>query len=75
MMFHMTMAFSSSRVMCSIMRWDMGGMVFIYGYTMFFEDLLISQDLSDGTYGSSMFFGFCADLLLVMSIMRLTFGL
>ena len=71
----MSMALSSSSVMCSIMRWDMGGVVFIYGYTMFFEDLLISQDLSDGTYGSSVFFGFCTDLSSVRLIVKLTFGL
>jgi len=74
-MFHMTMALCSCSVMGSIMRWDMGGVILIYGYTMFFEYLLIRTRAREGTYGSSMFFGFCADLLLVMSIMRLTFGL
>jgi len=59
----MTMALCSCSVMGSIMRWDMGGVILIYGYTMFFEYLLIRTRAREGTYGSSMFFGFCADLL------------
>jgi len=60
----MTMALCSRSVMGSIMRWHMGGVILVYGDTMFFEDLLISTQTRRGTYGSSMFFGFCTDLLL-----------
>jgi len=35
------MAVCGCSVMGSIMRWDMGGVILVYGDTMFFEDLLI----------------------------------
>jgi hypothetical protein len=44
MMFDMTMTFSSSGVMGSIMRWDVGGVVLVYRDTMFFEDLSVSGE-------------------------------
>jgi hypothetical protein len=75
MMFDMTMTLCSCRVMGSIMGWDVGGVILVYGDTMFFENLLISLDASDETYGSRMFFGFVADLRSDMSTMKLTFGL
>ena len=60
----MTMAVCGCSVMGSIMRWDMGGVILVYGDTMFFEDLLISTQTRGDTYGSSMFFGFWSDLVL-----------
>jgi hypothetical protein len=73
MMFDMTVALRSLSMMGSIMGWDMGGMVLIYCDTMFFKYLLVSagrHGVVCGTYGSSMFFGFCADLSLAVSTNR-----
>jgi hypothetical protein len=44
MMFHMAMALCSCRMMCSIMGWDVGGVILVYGDTMFFEDLTVSGE-------------------------------
>jgi hypothetical protein len=41
-MLDMTMTLCSCGVMGSIVCWNMGGVVFIHGDTMFFEYLLIS---------------------------------
>jgi hypothetical protein len=73
MVFDMTVTLCSCGVMGSIMGWDMGGMVLIHGDTVFFKYLLVSagkHGVVCGTYGSSMFFSFCADLLLAVSIKR-----
>jgi hypothetical protein len=68
------MALSSGGMMGSIMCWDMGGMILLYGDTMFLEYLLISRNVSDETYRSSMFFGLCADLLSAVSFQRTYVG-
>ena len=47
-MFNMTLSLCSSGMMGSIMCWDVGGVVFIYGDTMFLEYLLISRNLGHG---------------------------